>query len=226
MPRPSVSVSGASFLLLLICAQPALAEAANSSSQACSSGLTGDTAFTTCGSFCKEDKRANHCRFCKCRGCPYCPAALEANTDKGKHTPCSTGLTGDFPYRACASFCKIARASTHCAWCKCSDCPFCLAKLTQTVQPVGDDKRIVGGRLARLHPKKHGSLAQPTASAGGDGGAGPVGAQSEGTPPGMLLFCGAVGLWLAVVLHSAWRMVGSHLLFGGSPASTTAASSK
>jgi hypothetical protein len=218
-------------LLLLSCAQQTVsAVAVNGSKQACSSGLTGDTEFTTCASFCNEDKKTNHCRFCKCRNCPYCPAVLEVNTAKGKHTPCSTDLTGDFTYRACAAFCKTGRSSSHCAWCKCADCPFCLAKPNQAGEPdIGGEENFiggVGGRPARLHAKKHGGVAPLVASAGGAADAGQAGAQGKGSPPGMLLFYGAVSFWLIVVLHSVWKTIGSRLLFGDSPDSLTAASPK
>ena len=69
----------------------------------------------------------NHCRFCKCRGCPYCASVLRSNREQGKHTPCKSENAGDFNYRACAPFCSVEKAEGHCDFCKCSDCPYCLA---------------------------------------------------------------------------------------------------
>ena len=33
----------------------------------CMSGLKGDFGYKTCGEFCKEMKKTNHCKFCKCQ---------------------------------------------------------------------------------------------------------------------------------------------------------------
>mmetsp|Transcript_3718 Transcript_3718/g.7850 ORF Transcript_3718/g.7850 Transcript_3718/m.7850 type:complete len:147 (+) Transcript_3718:74-514(+) len=35
-------------------------------------GFAGDYAYEACGSFCKEAKAMNHCKFCKCRACSFC----------------------------------------------------------------------------------------------------------------------------------------------------------
>ena len=35
----------------------------------CMSGLKGDFGYKTCGEFCKEMKKTNHCKFCKCQVC-------------------------------------------------------------------------------------------------------------------------------------------------------------
>jgi len=41
----------------------------------CVSSLTGDFGFEACGAFCKQAKARNHCNFCKCRTCSFCPAS-------------------------------------------------------------------------------------------------------------------------------------------------------
>jgi len=41
-------------------------------SQACSSQMPGDTAFTMCGAFCKPEKASKICSYCKCKTCQYC----------------------------------------------------------------------------------------------------------------------------------------------------------
>lgn len=98
----------AASLLLLVA--PALTEAATA--PACSSGKAGDTAFETCGTFCKANHSSSHCAskrthlnleccgttaefpaeqclalagpFCKCKACPYCaPGALLASHSHG-----------------------------------------------------------------------------------------------------------------------------------------------
>jgi hypothetical protein len=58
------------FLLLV----PAACSAEKAQKEACYSGLTGDFDYLTCGQFCKESKAKNHCRFCKCQICAFCPA--------------------------------------------------------------------------------------------------------------------------------------------------------
>mmetsp|Transcript_62301 Transcript_62301/g.103603 ORF Transcript_62301/g.103603 Transcript_62301/m.103603 type:complete len:210 (-) Transcript_62301:215-844(-) len=92
----------------------------------CSSGLKGDAATELCASFCSAQKAENHCQFCKCRSCAYCPVNRSRKYQGGIHTPCNSSIFGDFRYRFCASFCNAERARTHCAFCKCSDCTFCL----------------------------------------------------------------------------------------------------
>ena len=52
---------------------------------------------------------------------------LRSNREQGKHTPCKSENAGDFNYRACAPFCSVEKAEGHCDFCKCSDCPYCLA---------------------------------------------------------------------------------------------------
>ena len=47
---------------------------------ACNSTLYGDVRFRSCGPFCKEAKRSNHCHFCKCADCSFCTSpALDAH---------------------------------------------------------------------------------------------------------------------------------------------------
>ncbi|KAL1519900.1 hypothetical protein AB1Y20_023389 [Prymnesium parvum] len=38
----------------------------------CSSKQFGDTSFESCAPFCKKEKSASHCKFCKCKQCDYC----------------------------------------------------------------------------------------------------------------------------------------------------------
>lgn len=57
--------------LLLCCISAELSSAAKD----CSSKMPGDFAYEACGGFCKIDKKANHCRYCKCRECSFCKGA-------------------------------------------------------------------------------------------------------------------------------------------------------
>ena len=52
-------------------------------------------------------------------------AAPAETGGKVNHVSCSSGLTGDFVYETCASFCKEEAAETHCKFCKCKSCTFC-----------------------------------------------------------------------------------------------------
>uniref|UniRef100_A0A7S4HD82 Uncharacterized protein n=1 Tax=Prymnesium polylepis TaxID=72548 RepID=A0A7S4HD82_9EUKA len=49
-------------------------------------GFAGDYAYEACGSFCKEAKATNHCKFCKCRACSFCSSK---GTPAGATSPAS-----------------------------------------------------------------------------------------------------------------------------------------
>ena len=56
------------------------------------------------------------------------PAALNISSlaaPPASARACSSGLTGDFKYEACASFCSPAAAATHCKRCQCRACGLC-----------------------------------------------------------------------------------------------------
>ena len=53
---------------------------------------------------------------------PFATAAAEP-----EKVACQSGLRGDFTFKTCADFCKPTRASNHCRFCKCQQCPFCTA---------------------------------------------------------------------------------------------------
>lgn len=46
--------------------QPSESAAAGAKHKTCRSGIKGDYMYETCGAFCKEAKKGNHCKFCKC----------------------------------------------------------------------------------------------------------------------------------------------------------------
>lgn len=49
----------------------------------CNSTLPGDYRYETCGEFCKSAKAKNHCQYCKCHSCGFCPAeAIAASKRK------------------------------------------------------------------------------------------------------------------------------------------------
>ena len=49
----------------------------------CNSTLPGDYRYETCGEFCKSAKARNHCQYCKCQSCTFCPAeAIAASKRK------------------------------------------------------------------------------------------------------------------------------------------------
>ena len=82
-------------------------------------GLNGDYAYESCGGFCKEAKKQNHCRFCKCARAP----------------PASISLFGAHS-RALA--CELSR---------CRTCSFCtgvttLLKLREKKQGGGKLKKL------------------------------------------------------------------------------------
>lgn len=53
---------------------------------------------------------------------------------------CSSGMKGDFAFKTCASFCKSARASSHCKFCKCQECAFCGASSAGGASPTSPAK--------------------------------------------------------------------------------------
>ena len=54
-------------------------------------------------------------------------ALLAAAAAEPEKVACQSGLRGDFTFKTCADFCKPTRASNHCRFCKCQQCPFCTA---------------------------------------------------------------------------------------------------
>ena len=155
--------------------------------KACSSSLKGDFPYESCSGFCKDAKKGNHCKFCKCKACTFCaagsdssasaPPALSASFQKmkkgrsasssvGKKTKCQSDLKGDLPFMACGSFCKAAKAGNHCKFCKCRTCPYCTAEGTQkegyvaTEAPVPSTPRHAPGGASV------GTAASATPSAG------------------------------------------------------------
>lgn len=72
MPAPVYRRLTMQFVCLLLLPAACLADTAPK--EACYSGLTGDFSYQTCGKFCKESKAKNHCRYCKCQICGFCPA--------------------------------------------------------------------------------------------------------------------------------------------------------
>jgi hypothetical protein len=52
----------------------------------CMSGLKGDFGYKTCGEFCKEMKKTNHCKFCKCQVRPRAIARSSRNFARAAST--------------------------------------------------------------------------------------------------------------------------------------------
>ena len=59
------------------------------------------------------------------------PGRLLAEEKKPKRKFCNTtkagSFAGDYAYEACGAFCKQAKATNHCKFCKCKACAFCAA---------------------------------------------------------------------------------------------------
>ena len=75
--RPAMHRGCAAVLSLLACA---CASDETTPKKACSSSLKGDFQFEACGAFCKQAKSGNHCKFCKCKSCTFCPASSSTTT--------------------------------------------------------------------------------------------------------------------------------------------------
>ena len=62
---------------------PAPAAAVKVKRKFCNSTLPGDYRYETCGEFCKSAKARNHCQYCKCHTCTFCPTeAIAASKRK------------------------------------------------------------------------------------------------------------------------------------------------
>jgi len=56
------------------------------------------------------------------------PAAKSATKSVAKaKTKCSSGIKGDYQFETCGGFCKEAKSTNHCKFCKCRTCSFCSA---------------------------------------------------------------------------------------------------
>ncbi|KAL1523077.1 hypothetical protein AB1Y20_018037 [Prymnesium parvum] len=86
---------------------------------------------------------------------------LSSLTSAAAKEHCSSGLKGDFAFKTCASFCKSARAASHCKFCKCQECGFCSGKAPSS--PEAHPQSLAPPQAAQL---AH-SAPPPAASAGG-----------------------------------------------------------
>ena len=83
------------------------------------------------------------------------------------------GLKGDYAYEACSNFCKQAKASNHCRFCKCRACAFC--KVTATESTASSSWQA--DKQASSHRKRSGSSSRSgetigESDGGGSGGSG------------------------------------------------------
>ena len=120
-------------------------------------------------------------------------ALLAAAYAEPEKVACQSGLRGDFTFKTCADFCKPTRASNHCRFCKCQQCPFCAAVKSGVTVDGGaaapaaaalDQPASVEAASRRLPPSNRRPRAgpppplsgptvaasQPDGSGGGDGG--------------------------------------------------------
>ena len=132
-------------LLLLV----HFAEAADSPSAAvCSSEHASDSSTAGCFGWCSPAYQADHCTYCKCKGCAFCkdgaaaPAAAvaaSASTAVDTAAQCSSDNPGDASYKDCQPFCTAAYANDHCPLCKCKACGFC--KCTSAFEDDSDEEQ-------------------------------------------------------------------------------------
>ena len=191
----------AAILCLLACAR---ASDDTLPKKACSSSLRGDYQFNSvaCATFCKEAKQGNHCKFCKCKACTFCPADSSAlassalspsahallsprwpkkNVRSGvsNQSKCESGLKGDLPFVACGSFCKAAQASAHYKFCKCRSCLYCTAEGMLTAEAA------LVHAAARVTPRlRRGAGAGGRHAGRGHGRGGAKGAHAAGIRAG------------------------------------------
>ena len=116
----------------------ALAEAADELAfvGACTSDKEGDLGHEACYGWCSASQAADHCPWCKCKGCVWCASnggtgdALSA----GPTQECQSAIADDVSYEDCQDFCSVAAKETHCQMCKCRACGFCDNTCTSTFE--------------------------------------------------------------------------------------------
>ena len=105
-------------------------------------------------STCRQVAQADdHCKWCKCLGCGWCPLALPGATPSGhqlqviaksstsadQEHSCSSSSIDDVTWRDCSSFCSASSKRDHCPLCKCKACGFCTC--TSTVADDADEEQ-------------------------------------------------------------------------------------
>ena len=119
MPRPSV-------LLTLLLALPSVTAIGNELTP-CTSSHEEDSGYEACYGWCSAVAAAEHCTWCKCRGCDWCAATdggtIEAPGDDAQ--ACSSDVEGDVDHADCQPFCNENEWRSHCGLCKCKGCGFC-----------------------------------------------------------------------------------------------------
>ena len=119
----------------------ALAEAADDGIfvVACPSDEDGDTDYEACFGWCSASQAADHCPWCKCKGCGWCASKGGASDalSTGPTQECQSAIADDVSYEDCQDFCSVSAKDTHCQSCKCRACGFCDATCTSVFAEDG-----------------------------------------------------------------------------------------
>jgi hypothetical protein len=128
--------------------------------------------------------------------------------------PCKSSQSGDFSYRACAPFCASAKASSHCAWCKCADCPYCLGGAGVSAAAPKPPKSAAPKATAATPKTSKAATHQPAAPRTGAPPMAALPAPPPADGPGLLsrlatLF--AVACLPTILLLAWWGLAPPHL---------------
>ena len=102
----------------------ALAEAADDGDLVvgvCTSDKEGDLGHEACYGWCSASQAADHCPWCKCKGCVWCASNGGASDalSAGPTQECQSAIADDVSYEDCQDFCSVSAKETHCQMCKC-----------------------------------------------------------------------------------------------------------
>ena len=122
----------------------ALAQAADDGAfvGACTSDKEGDLGHEACYGWCSASQAADHCPWCKCKGCVWCASNGGASDalSAGPTQECQSSIADDVSYEDCQDFCSVSAKETHCQSCKCRACGFCDDTCTSAFEDDGHEE--------------------------------------------------------------------------------------
>lgn len=133
----------------------------------CTSSHDGDSTTEGCFGWCMEAYQADHCTYCKCKGCHFCKAGAAADVSAATSTSMtalgqatrSSDVEGDSSSKDCQPFCNAAFSNDHCHMCKCKACE--CAQICAGSEPLAcltrDERTLHTSQVAfasAAHPSK------------------------------------------------------------------------
>ena len=82
----------------------------------CSSDKPDDVDTEGCYGWCSAAFAADHCGWCRCKGCNFCRSSQPSLAPVGEaESTCASDVEGDAAHADCQTFCSPQFASDHCA---------------------------------------------------------------------------------------------------------------